>query len=45
MQRKDEQREPTLTDLGSVTDETKGRFVGLDDHEGGLEISAGISDE
>lgn len=45
MQRKDEQLEPTLTDLGSVTDETKGRLVGVDDHEGGLDIFAGISDE
>ncbi|MCM3420955.1 benenodin family lasso peptide [Sphingopyxis alaskensis] len=45
MQRNEEHLASALIDLGSVTDETKGRFVGLDDHEGGLEIIAGISDE
>ncbi len=45
MQRNDDQLNTVLIDLGSVTEETKGRFVGIDDHEGGLDLGAGISDE
>jgi hypothetical protein len=45
MQRNDDHLESALIDLGSVTEETKGRFIGIDDHDGGLEPFGGISDE
>jgi len=45
MQRNDEQLESALVDLGSVTEETKGKLVGIDDHEQGLFLGGGISDE
>ena len=45
MNRNDENRDDELIDLGAVTQETKGKLVGIDDHEGGLQNPFGISDD
>lgn len=45
MQRNDEHRDDDLIDLGAVTQETKGKLVGFDDHDAGLQIQPGLSDD
>lgn len=45
MQRNDEHRDDDLIDLGAVTQETKGKLVGNDDHDNGLQISLGLADD
>lgn len=45
MQRNDEHRDDELIDLGAVTEETKGRLVGINDFEGGLQASLGLADD
>lgn len=41
----DENRDESLIDLGAVAEETKGKLVGINDHDNGLQASFGLSDD
>lgn len=45
MERNDEQQHSDVIDLGAIVEETKGKLVGINDHDNGLQAMFGLADD